>query len=104
MKLLVTNDAGNVASPLSGTGQGDRQVGQGRECLPSTRRIGTPCRQRRQKEWKQGRTFGFVKCSRQTGQVICSSSFLSPSVEEEMEEVGEGVELQTAILYIGKNS
>ena len=28
----MTNDGANVASPLSGTRQGDRQVGQGREC------------------------------------------------------------------------
>ena len=34
------------------------------------------------KEWKQGRIFGLVNCSRHIGQVSCSSSFLSASDED----------------------
>ena len=30
----MKKDGGNEASPLSGLGQGDRQVGQGRQRLP----------------------------------------------------------------------
>ena len=45
MLLLMTKDGGNEASPLSGLGQGDRQVGQGRQRLPSTSSGATPSRQ-----------------------------------------------------------
>ena len=77
----MTKDGGNEASPLSGLGQGDRQVGQDRQRLPSTSSGSTHSRQRRQKEWKQGRIFGSVNCSRHIGQVSCSSNFLRASVE-----------------------
>ena len=41
----MTKDGGNEVSPLSGLGQGDRQVGQGRQRLPSTSSGATLSRQ-----------------------------------------------------------